>query len=245
MVLLYAIYTALVHKPLVKVLAERRSKTEGAVEKARADIAAAEARTAEYEQRLREARMAVFKNQEALRQQALQARAAALAEARNKAQAQVEQARQPSRKIKLRRKPACRRKAVSWPPKSSELFCGPPRRRLRQVVADESSASSKKSANRAQAEVPAAFSRCHIPAVELVRLGRAGGHAATRPPRNDPSAIERLFRTDLARPATGERNVVRPLARTINLSSSTLPRSCGWPKLPGWIWNTRTCSACC
>jgi F-type H+-transporting ATPase subunit b len=93
MVLLYAIYTVLVHKPLVKVLAERRSKTEGAVEKARADIAAAEARTAEYEQRLREARMAVFKNQEALRQQALQAREAALVEARKKAQAQVKEAR--------------------------------------------------------------------------------------------------------------------------------------------------------
>jgi F-type H+-transporting ATPase subunit b len=93
MVLLYAIYTALVHKPLVRVLAERRDKTEGAVEKARADIAAAEARTAEYEQRLREARVAVFKHQEMLRQQALQARNAAVAEARNKAQAQVEQAR--------------------------------------------------------------------------------------------------------------------------------------------------------
>ena len=93
MVLLYGLYTVLVHKPLVKVLAERRSKTEGAIEKARADIAAAEARTAEYEQRLREARVAVFKNQEALRQQALQARAAAVAEARTKAQAQVEQAR--------------------------------------------------------------------------------------------------------------------------------------------------------
>ena len=93
MILLYGIYTLLVHKPLVKVLAERRDKTEGAVEKARADIAAAEARTAEYEQRLREARMTVFKHQEALRQQALQARAAALAEARNGAQAQVEQAR--------------------------------------------------------------------------------------------------------------------------------------------------------
>lgn len=93
LVLLYGIYTVLVHKPLTKVLAERRGKTEGAVEKARADIAAAEARTAEYEQRLREARMTVFKNQEALRQKALQARAAAVAEARNKAQAQVEQAR--------------------------------------------------------------------------------------------------------------------------------------------------------
>ena len=93
MVLLYGIYSLLVHKPLVQVLAERRDKTEGAIEKARADIAAAEARTAEYEQRLREARMTVFKHQEALRQQALQARAAALAEARHKAQAQVEQAR--------------------------------------------------------------------------------------------------------------------------------------------------------
>jgi F-type H+-transporting ATPase subunit b len=101
MVLLYAIYTVLVHKPLARVLAERRSKTEGALEKARADIAAAEARTADYEQRLREARMAVFKSQEAHRQQALQARAAALAEARTKSQAQVEQARAAIEKDKL------------------------------------------------------------------------------------------------------------------------------------------------
>jgi len=101
MVLLYGLYTVLVHKPLVKVLAERRDKTEGAVEKARADIAAAEARTAEYEQRLREARMTVFKHQEALRQQALQARAAALADARKKAQAQVEQARAAIEKDKI------------------------------------------------------------------------------------------------------------------------------------------------
>ena len=101
MVLLYGIYSAVVHKPLVKVLAERRSKTEGAIEKARADIAAAEARTAEYEQRLREARIAVFKNQEALRQQALQARAAAVAEARNRAQGQVEQARAAIEKDKV------------------------------------------------------------------------------------------------------------------------------------------------
>jgi F-type H+-transporting ATPase subunit b len=93
MVLLYGIYSMLVHKPLVRVLADRRSKTEGAIEKARADVAAAEARTAEYEQRLREARLAVFKSQEARRQQALQARSAAIAEARSRAQTQVEQAR--------------------------------------------------------------------------------------------------------------------------------------------------------
>jgi len=92
-VLLYWIYAVLLHKPLVRTLAERRSRTEGAMEKARADVAAAEARTAEYEQRLREARMAIFKAQEVRQQQALQARAAALSEARVKAQAQVEQAR--------------------------------------------------------------------------------------------------------------------------------------------------------
>jgi F-type H+-transporting ATPase subunit b len=93
LLLLYGIYVALVHRPLGKVLAERRSKTEGAIEKARADIASAEARTAEYEQRLREARAVIFKRQEARRQQALQVRAAAVAEARAKAQVQIDQAR--------------------------------------------------------------------------------------------------------------------------------------------------------
>jgi F-type H+-transporting ATPase subunit b len=91
--LLFGIYTAVVHKPLTKVLAERHRRTEGAIEKARAEIAQAEARTADYEQRLREARMTVFKSQEARREQALQARAAAVAEVRTRAQAHVEQAR--------------------------------------------------------------------------------------------------------------------------------------------------------
>jgi F-type H+-transporting ATPase subunit b len=91
--LLYALYTAIVHKPLRRVLEERRSKTEGAIEKSRADIAAAEARTAEYEQKLREARAAVFRAQEAKRQAIIQARTAALGEARNKAQAQVQAAK--------------------------------------------------------------------------------------------------------------------------------------------------------
>jgi F-type H+-transporting ATPase subunit b len=100
-VLLYGIYSAVVHRPLVKVLAERHSRTKGAIEKARADIDKAEARTADYEQRLREARMSIFKRQEAHRQQALQARAAAVAEARAKAQTQVEQARAAIEKDKV------------------------------------------------------------------------------------------------------------------------------------------------
>src|SRR5208282_4487082 len=91
--LLYALYATIVHKPLRRVLEERRSKTEGAVEKSRADIAAAEARTSEYEQRLREARATVFRAQEARRKAALDARTAALNEARDQAQAQVEAAK--------------------------------------------------------------------------------------------------------------------------------------------------------
>lgn len=91
--MLYALYTTIVHKPLGRVLAERRSKTEGAIEKSKADIAAADARTSEYEQKLREARAALFRAQEARRQAALQARANAVNQARAKAQAHVQSAK--------------------------------------------------------------------------------------------------------------------------------------------------------
>jgi F-type H+-transporting ATPase subunit b len=91
--LLYVLYTVIVHKPLRRVLDERRSKTEGAIEKSRADIAAAEARTAEYEQRLREARATVFRAQESRRKAALDARTAALNESRAKAQEQLKAAK--------------------------------------------------------------------------------------------------------------------------------------------------------
>lgn len=91
--LLYAIYTALVGKPLKRTLDQRRDRTEGAVLKARADISATEAKTNEYEQRLREARLAIFKAQEVRRQAAQKARAAAVAEARERAQQQIREAR--------------------------------------------------------------------------------------------------------------------------------------------------------
>ena len=101
LVILYAIYSVLVHKPLSKVLAERRAKTEGAIEKARADVAAAEASTAQYEQKLREARVALFKSQEARRQAAVQARASAVATARSRAQEQVKEAREAIERDKI------------------------------------------------------------------------------------------------------------------------------------------------
>jgi F-type H+-transporting ATPase subunit b len=92
-VVLFGLYLGIVHKPLAKVLAERHARTQGAIEKARADIATAEARTAEYEKRLRDARLALFKAQEARRARATQARAEALTEARKRAQAQIDDAR--------------------------------------------------------------------------------------------------------------------------------------------------------
>jgi F-type H+-transporting ATPase subunit b len=68
LLVVFAVYRALVHGPLARVLAE-------------------------YEQRLREARVALFKAQEARRKKALEARTAALAEARARAQQQVQEAR--------------------------------------------------------------------------------------------------------------------------------------------------------
>ncbi len=57
-------YRALVHNPLKKVLRERYARTQGAIENAAAAIAAAEAKTAEYEHRLRAARTAIFRDRQ-------------------------------------------------------------------------------------------------------------------------------------------------------------------------------------
>ena len=86
-------YRLLVHKPLRRVLEERYSKTQGAVEKARADVADAEAKTAEYEQRLRESRLALVRAQEARLHEVMEVRNAVLNKAREQAAARVATAR--------------------------------------------------------------------------------------------------------------------------------------------------------
>ena len=53
--LLVFAYSVLVRQPLERTLAERRARTTGAVEQARGAIAAAEAETAVYEDKLRAA----------------------------------------------------------------------------------------------------------------------------------------------------------------------------------------------
>ncbi|HEX6495499.1 MAG TPA: ATP synthase F0 subunit B [Acidobacteriaceae bacterium] len=69
--LLVISYRLLVHRPLLKVLAERRERTTGAVARAEAAIRAADARSQEYEAKLRTARAEIFHARE-LRMQALQ-----------------------------------------------------------------------------------------------------------------------------------------------------------------------------
>lgn len=90
---LYVCYRVLLHKPLEAVLEERHRRTQGAIEKAQADIASADARTAEYEQRVRDVRVAIYQAQESRRRKFQEAAAAALAEARAKADALVRQTR--------------------------------------------------------------------------------------------------------------------------------------------------------
>lgn len=92
LLLLYAAYTVLVGRPLRDILAKRRALTEGAVIKARADVAAAEARTREYEEKLREAKAQIFYALESRRKAAQQARDEALAQARAATHQQIREA---------------------------------------------------------------------------------------------------------------------------------------------------------
>ena len=97
-IFVWILYRFLVHNALGRALAERRSKTVGAVEKAKTDIAAAEQKTAEYEHRISEARLAVFKVQENRRQKVLEQKILAVAEARAAAETLVTTARKEIQK---------------------------------------------------------------------------------------------------------------------------------------------------
>src|ERR1700677_4934509 len=59
-ILLVIAYGVLVRRPLDRVLAERRARTSGAVEQAGVAISVAEAKTAEYEDRLRKAKTEIY-----------------------------------------------------------------------------------------------------------------------------------------------------------------------------------------
>lgn len=93
LLVVWGAYRSLVHSKLLKVLAERHTRTQGAIQQAQAAIASAEARTAEYEQKLREARAQVYATQESYRNKVMAKRAAALDEARRQANDMVKNAR--------------------------------------------------------------------------------------------------------------------------------------------------------
>lgn len=91
--ILWTGYRFIVHGKLRQVLEQRHALTEGAIERARQEIAVAEKRTAEYEQRVREARTQIYKTQQASRLRVMDERNAALAESRQRAGEMVKKAR--------------------------------------------------------------------------------------------------------------------------------------------------------
>jgi F-type H+-transporting ATPase subunit b len=93
LLVVWGAYRSLVYKPLQRMLAERHARTEGAVQQARTEIASAETRTAEYEQKMREAAAQIYRHQEDRRKQMLEHRDLTLAEARRRAEEILESAR--------------------------------------------------------------------------------------------------------------------------------------------------------
>ena len=80
-------------RPLLKVLAERHARTQGAVERAHAAIQSADAKSQEYEAKLRAARAEIFRAREQRVQGWNRERDAALEDARHAAGERVTQAR--------------------------------------------------------------------------------------------------------------------------------------------------------
>lgn len=92
LLIVWVAYRNIVQRKLQRVLNERHSRTEGAIQEAQSQISKAEARTAEYEQRLREARSQIYQTQEARRRHIMEKRSAALAQARSQAEEMVKRA---------------------------------------------------------------------------------------------------------------------------------------------------------
>ena len=91
--LFYFILRSLFFGPLLKVMAERDSRTIGAQKAAEAAQAAAAEKIKQYEEALRQARAKVYVEQDAARKKLLEERAANLKDARTKAAAEVNSAK--------------------------------------------------------------------------------------------------------------------------------------------------------
>jgi F-type H+-transporting ATPase subunit b len=92
-ILLVTAYGLLVRRPLDRVLAERRARTLGAVEHARGAIAAAEAETSAYEDKLRNAKAEIFRERDRKLKQWNAERDAAIEQVRQSTQERIRMAR--------------------------------------------------------------------------------------------------------------------------------------------------------
>ncbi|MDE1176258.1 MAG: hypothetical protein PW789_06565 [Edaphobacter sp.] len=92
-ILLVIAYGVLVRRPLSSVLADRRARTTGAVEQAKGAIAAAEAETSAYEEKLRKAKAEIFAAREGKLQQWGAERDAALEQVRQSSQDRIKTAK--------------------------------------------------------------------------------------------------------------------------------------------------------
>jgi F-type H+-transporting ATPase subunit b len=93
-ILLVIAYAVLVRRPLDRILAERRARTTGAVEQARGAIAAAEAETSAYEDKLRKAKAEIFHARDQKLKQWNAEREAAIEQVRQIAQERIRAAKQ-------------------------------------------------------------------------------------------------------------------------------------------------------
>ena len=94
LLILHAYLRAVLFTPLEKMLRQRGELTEGARKAADQSLAAAEAKAAEYEAKLREARGAVYKEQEETRKRWLEDQTAQVAQSRSSAEAAVRKAKE-------------------------------------------------------------------------------------------------------------------------------------------------------
>ena len=126
LLIVWAAYRLIVYTRLQQVLAERQARTEGAIQQAQEEISKAEARTAEYERLLREARAQIYLSQEAHSRRTMEERNNALSEARKQADAMVKNARAALEQDVLSAKAALQQQADSLANAIIESILKPP-----------------------------------------------------------------------------------------------------------------------
>ena len=94
LIILHFYLKAVLFGPLDRIMQKRRELTEGARKTAEDSLAAASRKADEYEAKLRDARAAVYKQQEEIRKRWLDEQAQQLAEARARSEATVKSARE-------------------------------------------------------------------------------------------------------------------------------------------------------